>query len=59
MKRVEIFLDDSRFKLERKVEELINRPGVRVISMSLSESGCYYSVLVCYEEDEDESDIKM
>lgn len=53
MKRVEIFLEDSRFKLERKVEELINRSGVRVISMSLSMYGSYYSVLVCYEEGKD------
>lgn len=53
MKRVEIFLDDSRVRIEREVEELINRPGVRVIAMSLSESGRYYSVLVCYEEGED------
>lgn len=54
MKKVEIFLDDSRFKLERKVEELINRSGVRVISMSLSMDGRYYSVLVCYEDGEDD-----
>jgi hypothetical protein len=53
MKRVEIFLDDSRSKLERKVEELINRSGVLLISISLSVAGRYYSVLVCYEEDED------
>lgn len=49
MKRVQIFLDDSRFRLEQEVEKLINSPGVRVIAMSLSESGRYYSVLVCYE----------
>lgn len=53
MKKVEIFLEDSRVELKRKVEELINRPGVRVIAMSLSESGRYYSVLVCYEEGKD------
>lgn len=56
MKRVEIFLNDSRYKLEQEVEKLINRPGVRVIAMSLSESGRYYSVLVCYEEGEDDTD---
>ena len=53
MKRVEIFINDSRSGLEREIEILINSPGVRVISMSLSANGRYYSVLVCYEEGED------
>lgn len=54
MKRVEIFIDDSRDRLEREIERFINRSGVRVISMSLSAEGRYYSVLVCYEEGKDE-----
>lgn len=53
MKRVEIFLEDTRFKLERKLEELINRPGVRLISMSLSTYAWNYCALVYYEEGED------
>lgn len=50
MKRVKIFLGDTRYKLENEIQKLINRPNVRVISMSLSVDGRYYSVLVCYEE---------